>query len=145
MTEESPIAKELREAEKHQIVTEGHNPDFKQPAAEDFHIEPDGTPVPMDPEKTEFTPEEIRDIQRRARAQAAADAHFADKKIIGIATKLLGLHYDTAINQAEMLQHHVDGAIRKVKEAVEAEGMEMIEDISIQIRVSVMVQPKEDS
>jgi len=123
----SPIAQDLQKLESHEVVDEGHNPDFKQPG---------------DEEKTEFTAEELDRIERRARAQHEADKHFADKRVIAIATSLLGLHYDTAIEPARMLKHHTDEAIRKVREAVEAEGMEMVEDIMIKIRVSVMVQPK---
>jgi len=69
------------------------------------------------------------------------EEYFKDKKVIGISTKLAGLHYDTAFEKAAMLQHHTDEAIRKVHEAAKEDGLRPVEDITIQIRVSVMCEP----
>lgn len=99
-------------------------------------------------EKTEWTAEELQAIEALAEKKHAldkrerAEEYLKDKKVIGIATKLAALHLDTAIEAEKFLFHHWLEAKRQVLEAMEAEGMEPIEDITLQLRVSVMVQPK---
>lgn len=80
--------------------------------------------------------------KRTEEGKAAAQDFIKDKKVIGIATSLAALHLDTAIEPENFLFHHWMEAKRKVIEACEVEGYDPIEDIRLQLRVSVMVQPK---
>lgn len=84
----------------------------------------------------------MAEIENKTPEQIAAEEFLKDKTVIGVSRKISGLHYDTAvIGRGQTLQEIADEAIRQVHAAAESEGRRPIEDVLIQVRVSVMTEP----